>query len=125
MLSSSDCVTTTGDDCKILSFCASSVDISLLLLPTLCHYLFMEIIIDAIDTTSFKSCLVYCFHFSLHPETPFLSHISQCTNLLVFKIIHLCNIVLCFITTIREEVYFVLCEFVRALTVSDTDSLAF
>lgn len=74
----------------------------------------MEIIIDAIDTTSFKSCLVYCFHFFHCIRDTFFSHISQCTNLLVFKIIHLCDIVLCFITTIREErLYFVLCEFVR------------
>ena len=73
----------------------------------------MEIIIDAIDTTSFKCCLVYRFHFLHSIRYTFFSHISQCSNLLVFKSICLCNSILCFIATVREErLYFVLCKFV-------------
>ena len=79
-----------------------------------CHYLFMEIIIDAIDTTSFKVVLSIASIFSLHPETPFFPYFSMHQSL-VFKIIHWEDIVFVSIYW-RGEIVFLSCvNFVQVL----------
>ena len=81
--------------------CASSVDISFASSTYTCHYLFMEIIIDAIDTNFHsRAVLSIASIFSLHPRHLFLPYFSMHQSLWFSRLYVLCKIILCFITTI-------------------------